>query len=77
MAVQTHRQSQLAQIVNAGGALGLGFGQSQGRKQERGQDRDDRNHHQKFDQGKAHPAPRRSDAKHQHRVSLFIMKTEL
>ena len=48
---------QLAQVAHAVGAFGLLFGGAQRREQHRGQNGDDRDHHQQLDQGEPHAWP--------------------
>ena len=55
--IQQPGQRQLLLVVHAGNPLRLGLRLPQGGKEHSGQDRDDRNHHQKFYQGEG---PRRT-----------------
>jgi hypothetical protein len=55
--VHRHTETDLLLIANALNVFGLLLGLGQGREQHRGQNRNDGDHHQQFDQGKAPHKP--------------------
>jgi len=58
--VHHHAQGELLDVGKAGRGAGLFTGLCENREEDSGEDRDDRDHHQKFDQGKTGPSMVRS-----------------
>jgi len=57
VAIYSNAGADLAQVVQAGGASGFGFGDAQNRQQQCRQDSDDSDDHQQLDQGESSAAP--------------------
>jgi len=61
VAIKNHRQVELLEIAQALGLDRFGLGVAESRQEQRRQDRDDRNHHQQFDQCKCESAALRKE----------------